>query len=319
MSEVSATPALPAGLIIELVTPLTATGSLDAEGLGRLVDWVAPYAAGIVAGSPGLGEALGLPDSLRQELLSRLIELWPGPGPLFFGVTADTREKTWDLIQELEAAGQSRYYDYQVYWLDLPLWYHSNRGLPAYYQQLLTAVKHPLVLLNQPDFIQRRSKPWKHPNLRTAVFKKLTALPEIKGLIFRGEMSRFLNYHRAALSRPDFVLYEGNESRFLSRPGSHGLVSAGAQLFPAAWREVTRACQHPEDLAQQPSSPARLWQLSTELLRLAQCYESAPVALLKTALQELRVIKHDTTCPATIPAAAGAKKNFLEALTNWSI
>ncbi|OPX20221.1 MAG: hypothetical protein BZ151_04910 [Desulfobacca sp. 4484_104] len=312
MSELSATPALPAGLIIELVTPLTATGSLDAEGLARLVDHVAPYAQGIVAGSPGLGEALGLPDSLRLELLRRLIELWPGPGPLFFGVTADTRDKTWDLIQEFEAACQNRYYDYQLYWLDLPLWYHSNRGLPASYQQFLTAVKHPLVLLNQPDFVQRRAKPWKHPNLRTAVFKKLTGLSEIKGLIFRGEMSRFLNYHRAALSRPDFALYEGNESRFLSRPGSHGLVSVGAQLYPAAWQEVTHACQHPEDLAQQPGAQARLWKLSTGLLRLAQCYESAPAALLKTALQELKIIKHDTTGPATIPAAAGAKETLLD-------
>jgi len=318
MSELSATPALPAGLIIELVTPLTATGSLDAEGLGRLVDHVAPYAAGIVAGSPGLGEALGLPDSLRRELLSHLLDQWPGPGPLIFGVTADTWEQTWALVQRLDAECLSRHSDYQVYWLDLPLWYHSNRRLPSYYQQLLAAVQHPMMLLNQPEIVQRRARPWKHNNLRTAVFKKLSSLAEIKGLIFRGEMTRFLNYHRAALGRPDFVLYEGDEARFLSRPGSRGLVSTGAQLFPAAWQAVTQACQHPEALAEQPSSQARLWQISSELLRLAQYYEPAPAALLKTALQALKVIKHDTTCPATIPAAAEAKKKLLDLLTNWA-
>ncbi|MBW1918242.1 MAG: dihydrodipicolinate synthase family protein [Deltaproteobacteria bacterium] len=319
MLKSSVTPTPPDGLLIELVTPLTATGDLDAEGLSRLVERVAPYAAGIVAASPGLGEALGLPDSVRRELFSGLLKQWPGPGPLFFGVTADTQEQTGDLIQRFEAECRSRHYDYQIHWLDLPLWYHSNRGLPQYYRQLLGTLRHPLILLNQPEIIRERTRPWKHHNLRTAVVKKLTDLPEIRGMIFRGKMERFLNYHRAAGGRPDFAIYEGDESRFLTRPGAWGIISPGAQLFPSAWQAVTQACLHPEKVADLKLPQAKLWQLSQQLLELAQCYLHQPAALLKTALQALGVIKHDTTCPATVPAAPGLKKKLLDFLTRMEV
>ena len=52
---------LPEGLLIELVTPLTPTGTLDQDSLVRLVDRVAASAAALVAGCPGVGEALELP------------------------------------------------------------------------------------------------------------------------------------------------------------------------------------------------------------------------------------------------------------------
>ncbi|MFP3868182.1 MAG: dihydrodipicolinate synthase family protein [Desulfobacteraceae bacterium] len=317
MPDPAVIPVPPEGLLIELVTPLTPTCQLDAAGLSRLVGRVAPYAAGIVAGSPGLGEALGLTDSVRLELFSTLLDQWDGP--LFFGITAATQEETWDWAQRLDSACLARPAERPVYWVDLPLWYHSNRGLPQYYQQLLGTLRHPLILLNQPEIIRERAQPWKHHNLRTAVFKKLTGLPEIRGLIFRGEMGRFYHYHRAAAGRPGFALYEGNESRFLARPSSWGVVSAGAQLFPAAWQTVVRACLHPEDPAALTISQAQLWQSSQQLLELTQGYQQYPVALLKAALQALNVINQDTATPVTMPAPAESKKKILDLLSSMAV
>ena len=96
-----------------------------------------------------------------------------------------------------------------VYLVDLPLWYHSNRGLPQVHQRLLDEVSRPLVLLNLPELINRRAPWFKRRNIRTQVFKKLAALPGVAGLIHQGEMRRFLNYHGAAALRPGFAFYEG--------------------------------------------------------------------------------------------------------------
>lgn len=306
---------LPEGLVIELVTPLTAAGGLDYHSLIRLVERVSPYAAGIVAGSPGVGEALNLSTGLRLELFSGLLQEWGRRGPLFFGITAATWEETLFLAEQLEAEWAQKPSPPPVYWVDLPLWYHSNRGLPQAYEKLLVGVKQPLVLLNQPEIIRRRARPWKHLNLRTAVFKKLSVLPGITGLIYHGEISRFLNYHRAAVGRSDFALYEADESRFLARPGSRGVVSVGAQLFPAAWQSVTRACLYSEESAAPAAKRHQLWALSTTLHQLSQLYKGQPVALVKAGLKALGVLETDISSPATPPADPGMKSRWLDLLS----
>ena len=101
--------------------------------------------------------------------------------------------------------------------------------------------------MNHPHLIRGKAKPLKHLNLRTAVFKKIT-VPGLAALIYRGEIRRFLHYYAATAARPEFMLYEADERRFLTRPGARGLVSAGAQLFPAIWQQVAKACLFPEDV-----------------------------------------------------------------------
>ena len=65
-------------------------------------------------------------------------------------------------------------------------------------------------------------------------------------------MRRFRNYHGAAARRPEFAFYEADEVNFLARPGTWGVVSPGAQLFPGFWSLVTRVCLHPEEVDRDP-------------------------------------------------------------------
>ena len=302
-------PGPPEGLIIELVTPLTASGELDAEGLGRLVEQVAPQADGLLAGGPAVGEGLELPQEVRRELLGHLLEILGGRLPLFFGITGPTGDATRESARAVKAEILRRKYPGPIFLVDLPLWYHSNRGLPQFYQNLLAEADLPLILLNLPEVVQRRAPAFKHLNLRTSVVKKLAALPGIMGLIYQGDMGRFLNYHHAAINRPTFAFYEGDESRFLTRPGAWGVISPGALLLPDTWRRVSRACLHPEELGDSPERRQEIWGDSTRLLRLAELYRRGPAPWLKAALAAQGILQAATTLsPSPSPSPLPGQK-----------
>ncbi|MBM4286933.1 MAG: dihydrodipicolinate synthase family protein [Deltaproteobacteria bacterium] len=292
-------PSLPEGLLIELVTPLTPAGALDHASLAGLLRRVLPSASGLVAGSPGVGEALELPRAVRLELFTAVLENLEPPLPLFFGITGATTAETQSLALELEEILSQCPTPRPVYWMDLPLWHHSNRGLPQTYRSLTQSLHRPLILMNHPHLIRGRAKPFKHVNIRTAVFKKLTSLPEVEALIYHGEMRRFLHYYAAMMSQPDFMLYEGDEARFLTRPGAMGLVSVGAQLFPHIWRQVTQACLFPDEAEGAGNRRRQLWEWSDLLQRLHEIYQLHPAPLIKLGLFRQEVIEFPAIWPST--------------------
>jgi len=247
-------------------------------------------------------------------LCSALLTAVAGRAPLFFGITGHTAADT----QELAAAVQEecRHFGYggQVFLVDLPLWYHSNRGLPQACQRLLEGASQPLILLNLPRLISRRAPLFKRRNIRTHVFKKLAALPSVVGLIHQGDMRRFLNYHGAAARRPEFAFYEADEANFLARPGAWGVVSPGAQLFPAFWSLVTRVCLHPEEVDRDPELQMETWNLSQRLQKLSRAYRLRPAALLKGALTAQGIFSSAALAPGTPPASPEQQEALLALL-----
>ena len=302
----------PEGLIIELVTPLTLGGELDAAGLLRLVDRTAAVADALLVGGPEAGEGLALTREVRLNLITQTLNALRGPRPLFFCITGETPEETRELAGAVRKVTDSLKYPGQVFLTDLPLWYHSNRGLPQFYEKLLQETGLPLILLNLPEMVVQRAFLFKHRNLRTHVVKKLADLPMIMGMIYRGEMRRFLNYHLAAVARPTFFFYEADEHRFLTRPGAWGVVSGGAQLYPEAWQRVTQACLHPEDIAEDFDARHRLWQECSRLTNLAGLYRPAPAPLLKAALVAQGILASDAVAPDTPPPPPPQKQKLLD-------
>jgi len=312
MFDQTGVPSPPEGLIIEPVTPLTPTGELDAKSLTRLLERVTTVADGILVGGPEAGEGLALPPEVRLELLAQSLSQVNGRLPVFFGITGSTPEETQKLALAVPQVMKRQDYPGLVFLADLPLWYHSNRGLPQFYKGLLQEVGLPLILLNLPEVMHQRAFLFKHRNIRTQVLKKLASLPTIVGLIYQGEMRRFLNYHLAAVARPAFSFYEADECRFLTRPGAWGVVSPGAQLYPEAWQLVTRACLHPENVGEDLTARHHLWEESTRLVNLAGLYRPAPAPLLKAALAAQGILATDATASGTPPAPPPQKQKLLD-------
>jgi dihydrodipicolinate synthase/N-acetylneuraminate lyase len=307
----------PPGLIIDLVTPLTGAGTLDAASLDRLLARVLPGADGLLAGSPLAGEGLDLPLALRRELCAHLLGAVRGQVPLFFGITAATLEETRSLAAWVREEAGRQGYQGPIFLADLPLWYHRNRGLPQSCQALLAATEFPLILLNLPQVVRRRGVMFKHVNIRTQIFKKLAALPGIRGLIYQGEMRRFLHYHHVIGARPGFAFYETDEVRFLTRPGAWGVLSGGAQILPGVWQRVTRASLHPEESAADPLHRYGLWDLGNRLQQVTYLSQGDSPAFWKKVLTVQGVLSSPATAagpPLETPDAA----KYLELLAGFA-
>jgi dihydrodipicolinate synthase/N-acetylneuraminate lyase len=283
---------LPRGLIVELITPLRNDGSIDGRGLGRLLDRLSPFAHALFLASPNAGEGKTLSFAQRLELLEKALVVIRGRIPIFFWITQDTEEGTIEILLALKKVLERRRYEGRIFWVDTPLFYHSNRGLPALYQNLGSMVEESFILHNDPKLIKSLAKPIKRNNIRTAILKELVHLKDIVGLIFLGSLDRAHNYQRASRSRTHFWIYDGDETNFLDHPSMSGVVSLGANLAPKAWQKITESSLRiTADQDNYPDYLHRVWELGQYLRDLKAIYQSMPVAIVKGILSDKGIIE----------------------------
>ena len=280
----------PRGLIVDLITPLK-NGAIDGTGLEKLLARVLPHAQALLLAGPRHGEGERMEMAMRDELLKKAIDAATGrPVSLFVWVSGDTEAQTRQNILTLqERFGENRP-EGGLFWVDTPLAYHSNRGLPDYYQELQTIVTVPLVLHNDPDCVHT-TRTFKRHNIRTAVLKELVQLEGIAGLIFSGSLERAHHYQRACRGRKDFRIYDGDEKRFLEHPSMGGVVSVGANLAPAAWGRITQSSiqlnAHRENY---PDRLQQIWESGDYLKNMLALYGQTPAAMIKIILSDMGVI-----------------------------
>ena len=282
----------PRGLIVDLITPLKKNGAIDGTGLERLLDRVAPHAQAVLLAGPRHGEGESLGTDLRHELLEKAVAVMAGhPVSLFMWITGDTETQTKQNILALqESFGENRPKG-GLFWVDTPLSYHSNRGLPDFYRELETMVKDPFVLHNDPNCIHP-ARPFKRRNIRTAVLKELVRIKGIAGLIFSGSLERAHHYQRACREKQHFRLYDGDETRFLGHPSMGGVVSVGANLAPMAWGKITQSSlqlhAHRENY---PDRLQQIWESGDYLSNMVALYRQAPVTIIKEILYDMGIIE----------------------------
>jgi len=234
-----ATNPLPRGLIVDLITPLLKNGDIDAKGLERHINDMMPHVQAIYVGGPCMGEGANLNPEQREELFHRTLLIVQSRLPVLTWISAPTVEGTETMLLRLRKKIGALGYAGPVFWVDTPLYYHSNRGLEAAYERMSSLVEEPFILVNDPEFLKAKEQPFKRINIRTSILKGLASKEKIKGLIFSGSLERAYNYRKAVRSNPDFMIYDGDESQFLQYPNLNGILSRGANLAPAPWKIVT--------------------------------------------------------------------------------
>jgi len=292
----------PKGLIVDLITPLDDKGNIDDKGLDKLLKKVVPYADAILLASPRMGEGSSLSLTLKIELLKKASSFIQGKIPIFFWISEDSVESTKKTIALLEDTLESYNYEGKVFWLDSPLFYHSNRGLYDHYQDLTLNIKYPCVLYNDPELITILEKPLKRCNIRTSILKNLAEIGKVKALIFYGSLARVNNYQKAINRRTDFRIYDGDEDRFLNYPSMSGVISIGANIAPQIWSNVTRASLGMlEEDREKRDYLYQIWEMGKLLENLRQIYNANPVWTIKRSLEDLNVIGFHTCTSATQP------------------
>ncbi len=283
---------LPKGLIIDLITPLGAGGEIDGRSLGRHLDRVLPYAHGLFIASPYMGEGRAMEPGQREELLEKCLVVVQGRVPILVWISASTQEKSIDTLLLLKKRLETRKYTGPVFWVDTPLYYHSNRGLPRHYEEIFPLIDGSFILHNDPEFIKKIDSPFKRNNIRTSILKELALMPRIGGLIFSGSLDRAHNYQKAVRGRIDFRIYDGDEAHFLEHPSLSGIVSGGANLAPRAWRKITASSLDLNgEKADYPDHLKQIWDTGRYLTGLRGIYKAHGAPLLKRVLLDSGVIR----------------------------
>ena len=291
----------PRGLIADLITPIGPNGAVDRPSLDLILDRVLDHVQGVLLCGPDAGEGAALGQAQRLDVLLSAMNRVNGRVPLMAWITCNTQDETCSMLEVLEKGIEKEEYTGQLFWLDTPLVYHSNRGLPQHLRDLTSFASRPLVLFNDPERIKRAAGPLKRANIRTAILKEATLVEGVHGLVFRGTLDRARNYQKAVRSRSGFRLYDGDEGQFLSHPSRHGVLSAGANLAPAAWQDITASSLGMTGEGQRyPDQLKRIWELGRYLEALRSVYTEEPARLIREAL-DLAGVLEPATAPEKLP------------------
>jgi 4-hydroxy-tetrahydrodipicolinate synthase len=296
----------PRGLIIALVTPLDEEGRIDWASLERLIDRTMPLGDALLIAEGLAGEGLSLANAMRLDLLKGAIESLGGRKPLLICPTSDTVDETLGNVEALAQFSQKKS-GKDLFWVDIPLWYHGNRKLPQLYQEWTKLTPWPILLYNNPDLIAKLGHSLKRTNIRTAVLKKIAENERVVGMIQAGKLKRTIAYQRAVRARRDFLFYDGDETRFLNQPSSSGVVSFGANLLPNEWKEIVSASLN---FSEDPARSVLLLQQSQGLRELSEALRLHPAKSLKYALHRLGVITREKILDETSGALSNDEKEM---------
>ncbi|MFO7598643.1 MAG: dihydrodipicolinate synthase family protein [Candidatus Desulfacyla sp.] len=306
----------PRGLIVELVTPFERGGEIDGRGLVKLLARVSSSVQGVFLAGPRAGQGTALSPALRADLLKQtILAMEKDPVPVFIWVTQESEDKTRETLLALDEAVRAHRHGAGLFYVDTPLYYHSNRGLPDLYKEFCAVAEAPFILHNDPDLIEGLATPFKRTNIRTAVLKELAGFNGISGMIFSGSLDRAHNYQRASRQRPDFRIYDGDEARFLDHPSRSGVVSMGANLAPAAWGRIVRSSiQSSTNGADYPDRLRQIWETGDSLRRMRNIYAHAPSAIIQDALADMGIIDPPVQPPENIEEVRTALRELVDQL-----
>lgn len=301
---------LPKGLIADLITPVLPGGVIDGTGLGRHLDRLLPCIQGVYISSPNAGEGTWLSIEQRADLFDKTLVVVRGVVPVLMWITGDSEENTFKNIDLFRKKLSARNYQGMVIWIDTPLYYHSNRNLPEYYQKLCPQIDENLILHNDPALICTLNDALKRKNIRTAILKELAENPGIGGLIYSGSLDRSYNYQKAVRSRRDFRIYDEDESRFLDSPGSSGVVSMGVNIAPKEWNKITVSSLSRNNEDAYPDQQQQIWNTWSYLSDLKNLYSGKGPAILKKVISDMGIIaaNNDYETPEVVEAAERIKR-----------
>ena len=268
------------GSLVALVTPMEPDGSLDREGLRRLIEFH------IAEGTDGLvivgttGESATLDEREHTEVIRLAVDQAAGRLPVIAGTGANSTTEAISLTRAAKAVGAEACLLVTPYY-NKP----TQEGLFRHYQAIAEAVDIPQILYNVPGRTACDMLP--------ETIARLAKVPRIIGVKeATGKLDRARDIIR--LCGPDFLLYSGDDAtaREFCLLGGHGVISVTANVAPRLMHELCAAARQGDTVAA-AAIDARLAGLHRDLF-----IESNPIPV-KWALAEMGLIKEGIRLPLT--------------------
>ena len=215
------------GVIVPMVTPVTADGDIDHSGVRKVADNIIEGGASpFIMGTTG--ESTSIPDSARAGFVETLIKVAAGRTMAYAGISGNCLATSVELSK--------KYFDLGIDAVvaHLPSYYPLNADyMLKYYEMLAEGVPGPLVLYNIPSTT--------HMSIPLDVVEKLSHHPNIVALKdSEGNVERMEEAVGMFRDRADFSHLMGSASLGARAIllGSDGVVPSGGNVIPRMYRDL---------------------------------------------------------------------------------
>jgi 4-hydroxy-tetrahydrodipicolinate synthase len=212
-----------AGVLVALASPLGRDGSVDEEGVKRLIEHVLGGGVHGVLALGSTGETASLDEPSRRKVLTAVIDAVAGRVPVLCGVA---QPQLSSAIAEVEAAAKL---GADAALVAPPFYYPmSQAGLLDFYREVAARADLPLMLYNIPQFTKVVADP-----ASVAMLAREGAIKGIK------DSSRDFEYFEAVCmatrDMPQFRLFTGSDTMLLASlaVGGAGTICGAGNVAPA--------------------------------------------------------------------------------------
>lgn len=216
------------GSMVALVTPMEADGTLDWEGLHKLVDWHLEKGTHAIVAVGTTGESATLTVGEHLQVIKKVVDQVAGKVPVIAGTGANSTIEAIELTQSAKDAGADACLSVTPYY-NKP----TQEGLFLHHQAIAKAVALPQLLYNVPGRTGVDMLP--ETAARLSVIENIIGIKEATGDIDRAKWL-------VENTSDDFVILSGDDVSAveLMLVGGKGDISVTANVAPA---EVAKMCE----------------------------------------------------------------------------
>jgi 4-hydroxy-tetrahydrodipicolinate synthase len=214
------------GSIVALVTPMHEDGSVDYDGLRRLIDWHVAEGTDCIGVVGTTGESPTVSVEEQCEIIRVSVEQSAGRVPIMAGTGANSTTEAIELSRFARKVGADCSLSVVPYY-NRP----SQEGMFRHFKAVAEAVDIPMVLYNVPGRTAADMLP--ETVVRLASVPGIVGIKEASGNI---ERAAWLVKH----APKGFSIYSGDDGTAIALMllGGHGNVSVTANVAPRAMHEM---------------------------------------------------------------------------------
>ena len=217
------------GSIVAIVTPMHADGSLDFEGLNRLIDWHIAEGTNSIVIAGTTGESATVSVDEHCALIKATVAHAKGRIPIIAGAGANSTAEAIKLTRFAKEAGADATLQVVPYY-NRP----TQEGMFQHFKAIAEAVDLPVILYNVPG--RTVADMSNETILRLAAIPNIIGVKDATGNVGRG-------YDLLRLAPKSFAVYSGDDptAMALMLAGGAGNISVTANVTPRAMADMCRA------------------------------------------------------------------------------
>ena len=216
------------GSIVAIVTPMNADGSLDFEGLNKLIDWHIAEGTDSIVIAGTTGESATVSVDEHCALIKATVAHAKGRIPIIAGAGANSTAEAIKLTRFAKEAGADATLQVVPYY-NRP----TQEGMYQHFKAIAEAVDLPVILYNVPG--RTVADMSNDTILRLAHIPNIVGVKDATGNIGRG-------YDLLRLAPKSFAVYSGDDptAMALMLAGGAGNISVTANVAP---RDMADMCE----------------------------------------------------------------------------